>query len=499
MAKLPQCTEFQETGHNHRAVQCNRGCRKPTNSVAFFELEAVGGILRPVKPGEWGSAMDRRRSALDAALGSLEGYSRKRIDLAGASLLSIDSLDQGPLDLLKTLYLQPLDTLMAEFEQAGRQFVSFANYDYAGLANDPRIKSAACNAIMTVGIGAGASRLVGGERTIHRELEREITEFLGVDDSVALVSGYMTNVSLLGHLLTKNDLILVDELSHNSVIVGTDISRARVIRFAHNNLDHLESILAQVRPQARRALIIVEGLYSMDGDVADLPRLIEIKERYGAWLMVDEAHCLGVLGSTGRGSPEHFGIDPKRIDIIVGTMSKALGACGGFIAGGKTLIDWLRFSLPAFVFSVGMSPALAAAVRESISILRSEPWRIAKLQENSRRFLEQARLRGLDPGPAIGAGVISVMFSSQPECMYASHSLLEAGYFAPPILQLAVPKDKPRIRFFISAAHSESQILGVVDTLAASLEKLRSSSRQRHFRQLPRNRLDAEAQSQAAS
>jgi 8-amino-7-oxononanoate synthase len=423
--------------------------------------------------------MKPRVPALGSPWASIEGYSRRRLHLAGGSLLSDDSVDSGLLGLLRSVYLKPLDTLRAKFERAGRNFVSFANYDYAGLANDARIKTAASNAIMSVGIGAGASRLVGGQRAIHDDLERELAQFLGVDDSIALVSGYMTNVSLLGHLLTRNDLILVDELSHNSVIVGTDISRARVIRFAHNDLDHLESILAQTRDQAQRVLIIVEGLYSMDGDVANLPRLLEIKERFGAWLMVDEAHCLGVLGSTGRGSAEHFGIDPKRIDIIVGTMSKALGACGGFIAGNKALINWLRFSLPAFVFSVGMPPVLAAAVREAINILRSEPWRVAKLQENSKLFLEKAKARGLDPGPAIGTAVVSIMFSTQHECMYASQSLLEAGYFAPPILQLAVPKDKPRIRFFISAAHSETQILGVVDTLANAVENLQSSASQR--------------------
>ena len=329
---------------------------------------------------------------------------------------------------------------------------------------------------MTVGIGAGASRLVGGERAVHGELERELAAFLRVDDSIALVSGYMTNVSLVGHLLTKNDIILVDDLSHNSIIVGTDVSRAQVIRFAHNDLDHLESILAQVRKDANRALIIVEGLYSMDGDVANLPRLLEIKERHNAWLMVDEAHSLGVLGATGRGLAEHFGVDPNHIDLIVGTMSKTLGACGGFIAGRKSVIDWLRFTLPAFVFSVGISPALAAAVRAGLEILAAEPWRVAKLHDNSRLFLEHAKICGLDTGPAIGAGVVSILFSGQHECMFAARSILEAGYFAPPILQLAVPKDKPRIRFFISAAHSHDEIAGVTETLAKALESLRAKT-----------------------
>jgi 8-amino-7-oxononanoate synthase len=426
--------------------------------------------------------MDQFVPAVGSHLRSLEGYIQRRLQLAGGALLNEDSVDHSPLDLLKTLYLRPLDTLKAEFEAAGRELVSFATYDYAGLANDPRIKKAACDAVMTLGIGAGASRLVGGERSIHNELEHDLAAFLGVDDSIVLVSGYMTNVSLVGHLLTKNDLILVDDLSHNSIVVGTDVSRARVIRFAHNNLDHLESILGQVREEVNRVLIIVEGLYSMDGDIANLPRLLEIKRRYGAWLLVDEAHSLGVLGSTGRGLAEHFGIDPKEIDLIVGTMSKTLSACGGFIAGRTNVIDFLRFTLPAFVFSVGMSPVLAAAVREAIKLLTAEPWRVARVQENSQQFLEQAKMHGLDIGPAIGAGVVSVLFSHQNECMHAARSLLEEGYFAPPILQLAVPKDKPRIRFFMSAAHTEAQLTGVVETLAAAVDGMQNGKLQRRSR-----------------
>ena len=431
---------------------------------------------------------------------SLDGYVQRRLELAGGALFTHEPLVQSLLDMLKTLYLQPLDLLQDDFEHQGKNLVSFANYDYAGLANDPRVKRAACDAIMNIGIGAGASRLVGGERGIHGELERDLAAFLGVDDTIALVSGYMTNVSLVGHLLTKKDLILVDELSHNSIIVGTDVSRARVVRFAHNDLDHLDSILTQVRHEANRVLIIVEGLYSMDGDVANLPRLLEIRDRYQAWLMVDEAHSLGVLGTTGRGVAEHFGIGPKQIDIIVGTMSKTLAACGGFIAGRKSVIDWLRFTLPAFVFSVGMSPALAAAVRKGIEILLAEPWRVAQLQDNSRHFLEEAKTRGLDTGSAIGAGVVSILFSGHRECMRAARSLLEAGYFAPPIVQLAVPKDKPRIRFFISASHTDAQISGVVEALAAAVEVMQSrTSRRRDAQRINRGLLRGQAGAQVAS
>jgi 8-amino-7-oxononanoate synthase len=410
------------------------------------------------------------------SLRSLDGYVHKRLHLAGGSLFEDESADADPVDMLKSIYLRPLDALRREHEESGKPLVSFANYDYAGLANDARVKRAACDAVMAIGIGSGASRLVGGQREIHAALERDLAAFLGAQDSIVLVSGYMTNVSLVGHLLTKNDLIVVDELAHSSIIIGTAASRARVIRFAHNDLRQLESILAKHRSEASRALIIVEGLYSMDGDIVDLPHLLEIKNRHGAWLMVDEAHSLGVLGATGRGVAEHFGIDPSEIELIVGTMSKTLGASGGYIAGRRSVINWLRFTLPAFVFSVGLSPVLAAAIREALTILRAEPWRVTRLRENSSLFISQAKERRLDTGRAIGAGVVPVLFSTARDCMTASRGLLEAGYYAPPILQMAVPKDRPRIRFFISALHTDSQIAGACETLGSLVETMRSAA-----------------------
>jgi 8-amino-7-oxononanoate synthase len=417
--------------------------------------------------------MQRHRS-IDR-LRSLTGYARRRLNLAGGSFLTHAEVGLEPMEALRAVYHKPLDTLGSEYASSGRHFVSFANYDYLGLALDGRIKQAACSAIMETGLGVGASRLVGGERAIHGELERELAELLGMEDTLALVSGYMTNVSLVGHLLTSNDLVLVDELSHNSIMVGTDVSRGRIGRFAHNDLDHLEFLLSRHRGSTNRALVVVEGLYSMDGDIPDLPRLLELKERYGAWLMVDEAHSLGVLGRHGRGIAEHFGVEPADIDLLVGTLSKTLGACGGFVAGRKEVIDWLRFTLPAYVFSVGLSPAIAAGVRAAIALLQDEPWRVEQLQRNSTEFLEQAKSRGLNTGPAIGAGVVPILLPTQEDCMSIALDLLEAGFYAPPILKMAVPKGKPRIRFFISALHTAEQIKEVLNRLELAIDGSRSS------------------------
>ncbi|MGE4060443.1 MAG: aminotransferase class I/II-fold pyridoxal phosphate-dependent enzyme [Sphingomonadales bacterium] len=358
-----------------------------------------------------------------------------------------------------------MDTLRAELESKGQTLTSFASYDYLGLAKDPRVLDAAAEAVHTIGIGSGASRLVGGERSIHRGLEQDIADFIGVEDSLCLVSGYMTNVSFVGHMLMKGDLLLIDDLSHNSIIVGTEISRATVVRFPHNDLAELDAFLNQHRSEFRRVIVVVEGLYSMDGDLPDLPRLIELKKRHNFWLMVDEAHSLGVLGASGRGIAERFGIRADEIDFIIGTLSKSLAGAGGFIAGRKFLIDWLRFTLPAFVYSVGLPPVIAHAVRKCIAILREEPWLVEKLHRNSQFFLSEARARGLEVGPAVGEAIVPVIFPDPYTCLEVANGLVEYGFYAPPVVLVGVPKEGPRIRCFISSAHTDDEMIRFLDAL----------------------------------
>ena len=385
-------------------------------------------------------------------------YARRRLRLAGYSILGFDNP-----------YFVPLDRLQAELAARGDSFTSFANYDYLGLSGDSRIKNAACAAVAQFGTGVGGSRLVGGERSIHRALEYDLSAFLGVEDVLTLVSGYGTNVSLVGHVLSRGDLILVDDLSHNSILAGSKLSRATVLTFPHNNFDELELLLQRRRDQFRRALIVVEGLYSMDGDVPDLPRMLELKKRYNTWIMVDEAHSIGVLGRTGRGVSEYFGVDPNEIDLIVGTMSKSLVNCGGFIGGRQSVIDWLRFTLPGFVYSVGLPPTIAAAVLQALKIVDSEQDRLARLRENSRYFLSRAQAAGLDTGPAIGCGVVPILFDTPERTLRIARTLMRSGFYVPPIVQVGVPKDKPRLRFFISAAHRREQIDGVIAALSEAL------------------------------
>jgi len=237
------------------------------------------------------------------------------------------------------------------------------------MTGDPAESAAAKEAIDRFGTSVSASRLVSGQKTIHLELEKSIAEFLGTDDAVALPSGHGTNETVIGHLFGPGDLILHDALAHNSIIQGAILSGARRRPFAHNDWQEADRLLTQFRHEYRRVLIALEGVYSMDGDISDLPKFVDVKNRHRAMLMIDEAHSLGVLGASGRGSGEYFDVDRRDVEIWMGTLSKALGSCGGYISGCKALIDYLRYTMPGFVFATGISPPAAAAALAAIRLL----------------------------------------------------------------------------------------------------------------------------------
>jgi 8-amino-7-oxononanoate synthase len=373
-------------------------------------------------------------------------------------------------------YFVAIDALRAEMAAHGQTLVTFANYDYLGLAGHARISEAACRAVAQSGPGAGASRLVGGERTAHRAFERALADFLGVGDTLTMVSGYGTNVSLLGHLPGSGDLMIIDDLSHNSIVAGASMSRAETMTFPHNDIDALDRILTERRSRFGRALIVIEGLYSMDGDIPDLPKFLALRDKHNAWLMVDEAHSIGVLGDRGRGIAEHFGLEPSDIDLIVGTLSKTFVSSGGFIAASQIVIEWLRYTLPGFVYSVGLAPPIVAASHAALELLIEEPARIEKLRENARRFLVGAKALGLNTGDSVDGGVVPIIFREIEKTIMVSRGLLDAGYYVPPIFQVGVPKNKPRLRFFISAQHTDDEIDGVLDAMERSISIYSSSA-----------------------
>jgi len=354
----------------------------------------------------------------------------------------------------------------------GREYINYSSYNYLGLNGDARVAAAAKAAIDLYGTSVSASRVVSGERPVHRALETRLAAAYGVEDCVTFVSGHATNVTAIGSLFGAKDLIVHDALIHNSVMRGIALSGAQRRAFPHNDTGALEDILRRERSNFERVLVVIEGVYSMDGDFADLPALVDIKRRYRAFLMVDEAHSFGVMGRRGLGCREHFGVDGSAVDLWMGTLSKSLAACGGFIAGESALIDTLKFSAPGFVYSVGMSPPLAAAALAALECMLEEPERIARLQERGRELLARMRGAGIDTGTSAGYAIVPAITGSSIRAARLAQALFQRGINVQPIVYPAVPENGARLRFFVSSEHTEEQIRSTVVALSEELEAL---------------------------
>ncbi|MBV8335013.1 MAG: aminotransferase class I/II-fold pyridoxal phosphate-dependent enzyme, partial [Alphaproteobacteria bacterium] len=335
----------------------------------------------------------------------------------------------------------------AETLIGNRTYVNFASYNYIGLNGHPFISDAAKAAIDRYGTTVSASRPVSGERPIHRQLEQALARIHGCEDCVVLVGGHSTNVTVIGHLLGRNDLIVHDALIHNSIVQGAALSGARRVPFRHLDHEAADRLLRELRSSHARTLLVIEGHYSMDGDVPDLPSFIAVARRHRAWLMVDEAHALGVLGPRGFGTADRFGIDPNDVDIWMGTLSKSLVSCGGYIAGKKDLIDYLKLAAPGFVFSVGMAPAAAAAALAALELLEREPERVRLLNDRAALFLRLVREGGLDVGGSIGASIVPVITGSSIRAGRLAQAMFRRGINVQPILYPAVPERAARLRF----------------------------------------------------
>jgi 8-amino-7-oxononanoate synthase/acyl carrier protein len=370
-------------------------------------------------------------------------------------------------------YFAPHERVARDTAQiGGRELISFATYNYLGMSGDPEVNQAAKEAIDRFGTSVSASRLVSGERTIHQELEQAIARWIGTQDAIVMVGGHATNESVIGHLFGPGDLIAHDALAHNSIIQGAILSGARRRPFPHNDWQALDELLAEVRHDYRRVLVVIEGVYSMDGDYPELPQFVAIKQKHKAFLMVDEAHSIGTMGKTGRGISEHFGVNPQDVDIWMGTMSKSFGSCGGYIAGSQELVEYLKYTTPGFVYSVGLPPSNAAAALAALRIWEREPERVARVQANSKLFLKLAKARGLNTGWSNDTPVIPVILGNSMHALMLSRALFERGINVQPILYPAVEEEKARLRFFITAVHTAEQIHQTVDAVAEELNKI---------------------------
>ncbi|NOZ40128.1 MAG: aminotransferase class I/II-fold pyridoxal phosphate-dependent enzyme [Planctomycetes bacterium] len=357
----------------------------------------------------------------------------------------------------------------------GQEYINFCSYNYLGMSGDPVIVEAARRAVAKFGTSVSASRLVSGQKPIHVQLERAIADFIGVENSLVFVGGHSTNETVIGHMFGAGDLIMHDGLSHNSILQGAMLSGARRRPFRHNDWQECDRILEEVRHEYRRVLIVAEGVYSMDGDYCDLPHLIDIKKKHKAYLMIDEAHSLGTMGLHGRGMAEHFDINPRDIDIWMGTLSKSFGSCGGYIAGASALIEYLKYTAPGFVYSVGLSPPNTAAALASINLLQEEPDRVAQLSGNSRLFLRLAKREGLHTGTSNNTPVVPVITGNSEYALRLSQALFQRGINVQPILYPAVEESAARLRFFITSTHTEQQIRETVAAVAEELSQIDAS------------------------
>ncbi len=362
-----------------------------------------------------------------------------------------------------------------KIDSAGAELIDFARFNYLGMSGDPQVTEAAKQAIDRFGTSASSSRLVSGTTRVHEQLENALACLLGSEAALVFTSGFVTNTTVIGHLMRSDDLILHDELIHNSIITGANLSGAARRVFPHNDWHALDAMLPELRPRYSRVLVIIEGVYSMDGDYPDVPEFVRVKNRHDALLMIDEAHSLGTLGSQGRGVCDHFGIDPHAIDIRIGTLGKALGGAGGFIVGSVAQIDYIRYTCPGIVFTTALAPSAAAAALAAIRIMEQEPQRVSQLQARAGHFLKRCQEAGFDTGTSSGTPIIPVILGSSELAIQASEGLRRRGINAPPIVYPAVSEAGARLRFFITNTHTEAQMDRAAAELADVLTQLNAS------------------------
>ena len=346
--------------------------------------------------------------------------------------------------------------------------VSFADNDYLGLANDPRVKEAAAKAAMDYGAGAGASRLVTGTLPPHVGLERHLAAFKGTEGAIVFSTGYMANLGTISALVGKGDVVLSDALNHASIIDGCRLSGAEVVVYPHLDMDALDGLLSSYRG-ARRVLVVSDGVFSMDGDILDLPRFLETCRRHGAFSMVDEAHALGVVGRTGRGLSEHFGCGHP--DVMMGTLSKALGSSGGYVAGSATLVEYLRQKSRPFIFNTAPTPAAVAAADAALSLLEREPRLVETLHANAAAFASASS--GLSAVRGGGSAIFPVVVGDERKAVAVSEELERGGFLVPAIRYPTVARGEARLRVAVSARHTPDQMASLVSAVGSALGRVK--------------------------
>lgn len=346
-----------------------------------------------------------------------------------------------------------------------RDMGMYASYSYLGLIGHPRINQAAKDAIDRYGTGTHGVRMLAGTLDLHKELEETIAEFKKAEAAVTYTSGYVTNLTVVSSLVGRGGYVISDKLNHASIVDGCLMSGAKFVRFRHNDMQDLEERLEKIPDDATK-LVISDAVFSMDGDVIDFPKIVELSQKYNAWLMIDEAHSVGVLGKTGRGIEEHFGMDGT-VDIKMGTLSKTIPSVGGYVAGKKELIDFLSHASRAYIFSAALPPAQAAAANEAFKVILDEPWRIEKLRANSEQFITGLKARGFDTMETSTA-IVPVLCGDDERAFALTRAAQNHDLFVLPVVSPAVPPGLARLRATVTAAHETDEIEYAMNIIASA-------------------------------
>jgi glycine C-acetyltransferase len=358
----------------------------------------------------------------------------------------------------------------------GKQVINLASNNYLGLANHPRLIEASLKATREFGVGSGAVRTIAGTMKIHMELEEKIARFKNVEACVVFQSGFTANAGTVSSILGKEDFILSDELNHASIIDGARLSRAKIKVFRHKDVEHCEQLLQEVANEPGRKLVITDGVFSMDGDIGPVDKLAVLAEKYGAIMMVDDAHASGVLGRNGRGSIDHFNMH-GRVDVQVGTLSKAIGSLGGYVCGSRDLIDYLYHRARPFLFSTSHPPSVAASCITAFDILEQEPERIDRLWDNTRYFQGELRRTGFNVGgvntPATETPITPVILGDGRTTMEFSRALFDEGVMGTGIAFPTVPEGKARIRLIVTSQHTKGELDQALETLERVAKRMK--------------------------
>ena len=351
----------------------------------------------------------------------------------------------------------------------GREVLLFAGSNYLDLAGHPLLAEAAARAARDLGCAAGGSRLITGNLALHEELEQELAKFLGAESALVFATGYMANLGVIPALAGRGDAVVSDALSHASIIDGCRLSRADVRVFAHGDLAAFERELAAAAGRYRRVLVAVDGVYSMDGDVAPLAEMLTLARRYGAMLLLDDAHGIGALGATGGGAAELCGVGDA-VDVRVGTLGKALGSFGAFVAGSRALRELLVNTARSFIFSCALAPPQIAAARAALELVRREPWRRQRLQQNAQRLRDGLARHGVSTAPST-THIVPVILGDNARAMRVCEGLLERGFYAQGIRYPSVPEGTARLRITPMATHEAAEVDALCDAVAREIER----------------------------